>query len=477
MSVETEPHPDHVVGEPSKKLRMKRSVLVVDDDARVRTALSEALADGATDVLVAADAEEAIARVASSPVDVVLSDIRMPGMGGLALLELLRERAPTVDVVMMTAYDDLATVATAMREGAVDFLVKPLDLHQLRRVLAKIFEDREAPKAEVGSELGDSEAYRPEQLIGGDEKMVEIFKVVGQVATSRTNIVIRGESGTGKELIARAIHYNSPHASEPFVAVNCTALPSTLLESELFGHVRGSFTGAFSDRRGRFAVAGKGTILLDEIGDTSAEFQGKLLRVLQEHEYYPVGAEQPERTEARVIAATHRNLEELVTAGEFREDLYYRLRVVEIVVPPLRERSGDIRLLAQHLVRKAAKAAGRSTPALASETEAALLRHSWPGNVRELENCLTRAVVLATGDVIRPEHLGLSSHKAGTLHHSMATLDDMEKWHVAGVLEASKGHKSRAAEILGISRPKLDRLIAKHDLKVPKSWAGDAEGP
>ncbi len=457
---------------------MKRSVLVVDDDARVRTALSEALADGATEVVVAADAEEAIACVASSPVDVVLTDIRMPGMGGLALLELLRERAPTVDVVMMTAYDDLATVATAMREGAVDFLVKPLDLHQLRRVLAKVFEDREAPKAEAGSEVaGDIETYGPDQLIGRDHKMVDIFKVVGQVATSRTNIVIRGESGTGKELIARAIHYNSPYAAEPFVAVNCTALPSTLLESELFGHVRGSFTGAFSDRRGRFAVAGRGTILLDEIGDTSAEFQSKLLRVLQEHEYYPVGAEQPERTEARVIAATHRNLEELVRAGEFREDLYYRLRVVEIVVPPLRERPADTPLLAQHLVRKAAKAAGRSVPILTSETEAALLRHPWPGNVRELENCLTRAVVLATGGVIRPEHLGLSNPEAGTLHHSMTTLDDTEKWHVSGVLEATKGHKVRAAEILGISRPKLDRLIAKHDLRVPKSWAGDAEGP
>jgi two-component system, NtrC family, response regulator AtoC len=235
-----------------------------------------------------------------------------------------------------------------------------------------------------------------------------------------------------------------------------------LLESELFGHVKGSFTGASGDRRGRFALAGKGTILLDEIGDTSVDFQAKLLRVLQEHEYYPVGAERPERMEARVIAATHRNLEELVERGEFREDLYYRLRVVEIVVPPLRERSRDIPALAKHLVRKVSLAARRPVPMLAPETMDALISHPWPGNVRELENCLTRAVVVATGDVIRPEHLELAPRED---RGELGTLESAEREQVTRVLTATQGHKSRAAEILDISRPRLDRLIEKYGLE------------
>jgi transcriptional regulator with GAF, ATPase, and Fis domain len=293
--------------------------------------------------------------------------------------------------------------------------------------------------------------------------MVEIFKVIGQVSAARTNVVIRGESGTGKELIARAIHFSSPYVGEPFVPVNCTALPSTLLESELFGHVRGSFTGASSDRRGRFALAGKGTIFLDEIGDTSLDFQSKLLRVLQEHEYYPVGAERPERTEARVIAATHGDLERMVEEDQFREDLYYRLRVVEIVVPPLRDRRSDIPQLAEHLVRKASGAVGRSAPVLSPEALDSLEGHSWPGNVRELENCLTRAVVLATGDVIRPEHLALGA-PAAEPRRRLAKLEEIERDHVAYVLEAMRGNKSRAADVLGISRPRLVRLIKKYGL-------------
>jgi len=286
---------------------------------------------------------------------------------------------------------------------------------------------------------------------------------VGQVSASRTNVVIRGESGTGKELIARSIHEASPWAEEPFVAVNCTALPATLLESELFGHVRGSFTGATSDRKGRFAIAGRGAIFLDEIGDTPPEFQSMLLRVLQEHEYYPVGAEKPERTEARVIAATHRDLEKLVTAGQFREDLYYRLRVVEIRVPPLRDRMGDVPLLAEHLLEKAAAATGSRPLHLSPETTETLMSHDWPGNVRELENTLTRAAVLATGDVIRPEHIEVGATiEAGPPR--LISLEESEREHVARVLEATGGHKSRTAEVLRVSRPRLDRMIERYGL-------------
>jgi DNA-binding NtrC family response regulator len=330
-------------------------------------------------------------------------------------------------------------------------------LHHLHRVIARVFADRELRNR--GRE--PSGAGMTPGLIGRDPRMIEIFKVIGQAAAGRASVVIRGESGTGKELIARAIHQLSPDRLQPFVAVDCTSLPSTLLESELFGHLRGSFTGAVGDRRGRFALAGRGTIFLDEIGDTSPEFQSKLLRVLQEREFYPVGAERPERTEARVIAATHRNLEALVAAGTFREDLYFRLRIVEILLPPLRDRIGDLPLLANHLIARASIALGRRPPIMAPEALDALLAHDWPGNVRELENCLTRATVLAAGEVIRPEHLAISSRRS-TGSALLGTLAEQEREHLARVLEASGGQKARAARILGVSRPRLDRLLRKH---------------
>jgi two-component system response regulator AtoC len=436
------------------------SVLVVDDDARILEALTRALSGPERPVRTAARADEAVRALAEEPADVVLLDLKMPGMDGMELLRLLRERSSDVDVIVMTAYDDLPTVAEAMREGAVEFLVKPLDLHGLRRLLDRVLEDR-ATRAARG--LGRARQEGDVRLVGHDPAMIDIFKIVGRVAATRTNVVIRGESGTGKELIAREIHRSSPYAGEPFVAVNCTALPETLLESELFGHVRGSFTGATGDRKGRFALAGHGTLFLDEIGDTAPEFQAKLLRVLQEHEYYPVGAERPERSDARIITATHQDLERLVTEGRFREDLYYRLRVVEIRVPPLRDRMGDLPELAAELLAKAAKATGRDELILSREALDVLMRHGWPGNVRELENCLTRAAVTATGQVVRPEHIALGAPLADA-RPRLTTLEDVEREHVAHVLASTKGHKSRTASILGISRPRLDRLIRKYGL-------------
>ncbi|KPK79270.1 MAG: hypothetical protein AMS25_13235 [Gemmatimonas sp. SM23_52] len=441
-----------------------RHVLVVDDDAKIRESLSEALSDDVTEVRTAEDAERALSLVDERLPDIVISDVRMPGLDGLALLKLLRERAPSVDVILMTAYDDMPTVVTAMREGAIDFLVKPLDLHDLRRVIGKVFEDRRTRERARRAVEEEASAYRLDELVGHDPRMIEIYKLVGQLAANRANVLIRGETGTGKEVIARAIHYNSPDAAEPFIPVNCTAFAPTLLESELFGHVKGAFTGAVSDHRGRFALAGRGTIFLDEVGDTSIEFQSKLLRVLEDHEYYPVGGEHPERSEARVIAATHRNLEELIGEGRFREDLYYRLRVVEIAVPPLRERLADLPILAEHLVRRSSETLHRPAPVIAREAMDALTRHRWPGNVRELENCLTRAVVLATGDVIRPEHLAIAPLPAGSPAH-LSTLEELEREHIARVLAATGGHKARAAETLGVSRPRLNRLIEKYGLE------------
>jgi two-component system, NtrC family, response regulator AtoC len=442
---------------------MARKILVVDDDPKILESLCEALTEDGGVVRTAESASAALSAVAEDPPDLVISDVRMPDTDGLELLRLLRERSHNVDVILMTAFDDMSTVVAAMREGAFEFLVKPLDLHELRHLLDKVFEDRRIRRS--GRRPAQPEgSSRSDELIGRHPRMIEIYKQVGKLARSRASVLIRGETGTGKELIARAIHFSSDEAGEPFVPVNCTALPEALLESELFGHVKGAFTGAVERRQSRFALAGKGTICLDEIGDTSLEFQAKLLRVLQEREFYPVGAERPERTEARVVAATHRDLEKLMGTDRFRSDLYYRLQVVEIMVPPLRDRLTDLPLLADHLVQRTAGRLRRSPPALSPEALEILTAHHWPGNVRELENCLQRAVVLSTGGVIRPEHISIGPGAEGQAEGS-GTLEEVERAHLARVYHSTEGHKSRTADLLGISRPRLDRLLRKHGLE------------
>ncbi len=441
---------------------MPRRLLIVDDDPTIRTSLAEALADnGMTEVRVAEGPHRALAMLDVAAPDVVLSDVRMPDMDGIAFLKVLHERAPSVDVILMTAYDDMPTVVAAMREGAVEFLVKPLDLHQVRRVLEATFEDR---KSRARAPLAPATELALGDLAGRDPGMIAVYKLIGQAATTRATVLIRGESGTGKELVARAIHSNSVAAAEPFVPVNCAALPTPLLESELFGHIRGAFTGAVNTRKGRFALAGRGTVFLDEIGDTTAEFQTKLLRVIQDREFEPLGAEKTERTEARVIAATHRDLEQMIEDGAFREDLYYRLRVVEIVLPPLRARRTDIPLLTAELIRRVCAASGATPAVLSSEALARLMEHDWPGNVRELENCLARAVVVASGGVIRPEHLALAGAREPA-KEAIASLTELEKSHVQHVMNVTGGHKARAAEILGVSRPRLNRLLEKYGLE------------
>jgi DNA-binding NtrC family response regulator len=436
-------------------------VLVVDDDARVRTALRDALRGAGFDTDVAESATQALSMMGTFEPQVVVSDVRMPDLTGLDLLRELRARAPDVDVVLMTAFDDMATVVEAMKQGAAEFLVKPLDLDDLQRTLERVVADREMRGRKRSSAVGTPDAGA---LVGRDPRMIQIYKLVGQAAVTRATVLLRGESGTGKELVARAIHAHSTSSAEPFVPVNCAALPSTLLESELFGHVRGSFTGAVNNRQGRFAQAGRGTIFLDELGDTTLEFQTKLLRVLQDREFQAVGSDKTERTEARVIAATHQNLEEMIAERRFREDLYYRLRVVEIVIPPLRDRATDIPILAEHMLRRAAESLSVQPAVLSAEARAQLMQHHWPGNVRELENCLMRAIVVATGGVIRPEHLSMSS-PASAREARLPSLDDLERDHIVRVLELTEGHKGRAANVLGVSRPRLNRLIEKYGLE------------
>jgi len=434
-------------------------ILIIDDDEAIRDSMADSLRKTGREIRVAAGAAGALNQLADWHAGIVICDVRMPDMDGLELLEVLTERLPDADVIMMTAFDDMPTVVKAMRGGAVDFLVKPVDLHVLRQSVDRLLSDRafrrkappEAPAA--GAEL----------LIGRTPGMIETFKLIGQAASVDATVLIRGESGTGKELAARAIHNNSRRSAAPFVAVNCAALPSALLESELFGHLRGSFTGATSDRRGRFAIAEHGTIVLDEIGDTSVELQSKLLRALQNREYQPVGSEVVQRTNARVISATHRPLEEMIERGTFRQDLYYRLRVIEIVIPPLRERAEDIPQLAQHFLTSANASLGVPHVAVSPEAMRVLQAYHWPGNVRELEHCLTRAIVKARGGVIHVEDLTLGV-ATNSSPNSFGSLESAERDHLARVFASTGYQKLKTAEILGVSRPRLDRLLRKHGL-------------
>jgi DNA-binding NtrC family response regulator len=454
---------------------MKGRILVVDDDAAIRATLAEHLEDEGYAVQSVESAEQALNRIAESDPALVITDVRMPGMDGIELTRHVREKSPETHVVVITAHEDMETAVGAMRAGAYDLLVKPLDLPHLEMVIERCLRDR-ALQRRVRHYAGEAAApYAPLKLVGRDPRMIEVYKLIGAVAPTRTPVLIRGETGTGKEVVARALHFNSDAAEEPFIAVNCTALPDTLLESELFGHVRGAFTGALQERRGRFELAGSGTLFLDEIGDTSPGFQAKLLRVLQEREFEPVGGERSRRTEARVIAATHRPLEELVRAGAFREDLYFRLRVVEIQVPPLRERRTDIPLLAEHLLGRIARELHKDLQ-LSEAALGALTAYDWPGNVRELENAITRAAVLARGRWVAVEQLGILAPNDGGRGARSASgarapspelsLADLEREHIVRVLTRTRGNKREACRILRISRPRLDRLLTRHGIGV-----------
>ncbi|HVE32659.1 MAG TPA: sigma-54 dependent transcriptional regulator [Gemmatimonadaceae bacterium] len=453
---------------------MTARVLVVDDDQSIRETLEYHLRESGYDVTAAASAEQALSRIAAADPSLLITDVRMGGMSGLELLAKVRAVRPETDVLVITAFEDMQTAISAMKAGAVDYLVKPLDLDQIDLVIERCLRDQRARRRLAQYAADEAEPYALSQLVGRDAKMIAIYKTIGTLTRSRAPVLIRGETGTGKEVIARAIHFNSADLEEPFVAVNCTAVPEPLLESELFGHVRGSFTGAIGDRKGRFELAGRGTLFLDEIGDTSPAFQAKLLRVLQEREFYPVGGERPRRTEARVIAATHRDLERSVASGAFREDLYFRLRVVEIVVPPLRERRGDIAPLAQHLLAKAGRELHRESLHLAPDAVHALEAHDWPGNVRELENTLMRAVALSTGATIGASDLSIgasASSPARSGGERAATLQQVEREHVERVLRESGWNKRQACRILGVSRPRLDRLLERHGIVVTERRA------
>lgn len=451
---------------------MKGRILIVDDEEGLREALAEKLRASDHEVETADSAESGLARLSRFGPDLVLTDLRMPGMSGLDLTEKLKASKPEIDVIVMTGHEEMSSAVDAMKAGAFDYLVKPVRLARVQDLVERCLREQklnaEAEATGIGS-TGEEETPEKPRIVGRDPRMIEIYKMIGVLARNRATVLVRGETGTGKELIARAVHAHSQHADEPFIAVNCTAVADTLLESELFGHVKGAFTGAVGSKKGYFELAGTGTIFLDEIGDTSSGFQAKLLRVLQERTFYPVGGEQPRATEARVVAATHQPLEELVEEGSFREDLYFRLRVVEIAVPPLRERRGDIRGLASALLGRIRRETGQSVERISEPALERLEAHPWTGNVRELENVLTRAAIVARGRTISEDHLHLEaapSEWIGMGEGGEDALDTVIASHIRTVLDRTGGNRGEAARIMEVSRSRLRRLLDRLDIDV-----------
>ncbi len=451
-----------------KARKLMARVLVVDDDRSIRRTLEKFLEGEGFAVTTAADGREGLEAIRSGRPDVVLLDLGLPEIDGMDVLAAVHQMDQSPAIVVVTARDDMQSTVKAIQLGAYDYLVKPLDFDRLRITVKRAIESRETSHTLHHLVREAAFDYQVGNIIGQSPAIREIYKTIGAVSTSRTSVLVIGESGTGKELVAKAIHYASADRDRPFVAVNCTAFPKDLLESELFGHVRGAFTGAIADKIGRFQLAGSGTLFLDEIGEIPFELQAKLLRVLQERTFERVGDARPVTLGARVVAATHRDLAAMVRDGTFREDLYYRLKIVEIPIPPLRDRRDDIPLLVEFLLSKVNRELHKAVRYLTQDAMALIERYGWPGNVRELENALTRAVVLAKGEVIDIDLLPIfeTSHSqaADGAVDDVVSLSEIERRHIARILRHTGWNKRRACAILDITRPTLDRKIKEYGL-------------
>jgi DNA-binding NtrC family response regulator len=452
--------------------RARTQILVVEDDAAMRELLNEALVEEGYRVDVAAGGRAGVDRVRQGGVDLVVTDVKMPDMDGLDMLAEIRspaepDRSPP-HVIVITAFGSIETAKRALKLGAHDYITKPFEIDDLVVAVEKALEERNLRSEVVRLRKEVARPYRFENIIGKSAAMQDVFALIRRLSASSVNVLITGESGTGKELVARALHFHSPRAKKPFVAVNCAAIPDTLLESELFGYKRGAFTDARTDRAGMFIEADGGTIFLDEIGDLSPALQAKLLRVLQERELRPLGAARPERVDVRVVSATHRDLTQRMAEGSFREDLFYRLNVIEIVLPPLRDRSEDIIPLADHFLAEAARRTGKRIGGLAQAAYKVLLSYPWPGNVRELENVIERAVALSESELIGPDELPAQVRErrtqdvlAGALARNL-TLAELEREYIHRVLTAEGGNKTRAAQRLGLDRKTLYRKLEEY---------------
>jgi two-component system response regulator HydG len=450
---------------------MTPKILLVDDDPSHRQMLEAVLTAEGYEVSQAEDGQGAVAGVAERFYDLVLMDLRMARVGGLEALRQIKEISPGIPIIIMTAYASVATAVDALKSGAYDYLTKPLDIDELRVQVKKALHHRQLEQENVFLKERLDDRFDFAKIIGRSLAMGRLFESMALVAPSEATVLIAGESGTGKELIANAIHQNSPRRDRTFIKVNCAALPETLLESELFGHEKGAFTGALARKEGRFHLAHRGSIFLDEIGEMALTTQAKILRVLQEREFEPLGSTQTVKVDTRVIAATNKNLAEEIQNGRFRQDLYYRLNVVTLEVPPLRDRREDIPLLADFFLKRYAEKNRRHMKGFSPRAMDVLMRYAWPGNVRELENVVERAVIMARGEVITPTEFpeGFKELDDGAKDAELGltpgrSLREVEREMVIRTLEEAGGNRTQTARLLGISRRTLQLKLKEYGI-------------
>jgi DNA-binding NtrC family response regulator len=466
--------------------------LLVDDEPIVLRSCQRVLGGDDYEIDTASDGLTALTLVNQNDYDVLILDIKMPKMDGIEVLRRVKEARPDIDIIMITGLHDIGTAVQAMKLGALDYLPKPFEPEELEMVVGRTFDRRTALHGQPESENDEDTEYRFENIIGRSAPMQRVFRLIARCAPTNSTVMLRGESGTGKELIARAIHYNSLRSEKPFIPVDCTSLSENLLESELFGHVKGSFTGAVSNKRGLFETADGGTLFLDEIGNISLTTQAKLLRFIEEREFKAVGDTRTQTVDIRLITATNKDLEGMVADGDFRDDLYYRINIFPIEIPPLRERRDDIPLLATHFLEHFSAEMNHKPREFSAGAMNLLMNHDWPGNVRELENVVQRAVILASGDVIRQGHLvniiDLMPHvdldvprTSEELKHikkiaRQKSVENVEKHFVLSALKRNRWNVTRAAEDTGMQRSNFQALMAKYDIRI-RGTEPDEESP
>lgn len=459
---------------------MNVHILIAEDDRVNCQLFAETLEEEGYRVKQVFSGDEALSQLAEDSYELLLIDVRMPGTSGLEVTRVVHEKYPSLPVIVMTAFGSIETAVEAIHEGAFDFISKPMNLAELKNTVSKALTQRTLQRrADKNVQESDELShYQLSKIIGKTPAMLEVYKAVARVAATKSTVLVLGESGTGKELIARAIHEHGPRANRPFVAVDCGALTESILESELFGHVRGAFTGALADKKGVFEEAQGGTCFLDEIGGISPNLQARLLRVVQEHEIRPVGGKDWIPVDVRVVAATNYNLAEAVKHGEFRQDLYYRLNVVAIPLPPLRERKDDIPLLAQYFLKRYREENDKTISTISDKAMELLCSYSWPGNIRELENAIERAVVLSYQPVLLPEDLPRDVREHGAsrspiegledgqfLFPDTPNLEEVKKRYVLHVLKQTQGNVSATARVLNVDRRSLYRMLARYKIE------------
>jgi len=455
-------------------------ILVVDDEPIVCESCKRILDEEGYEVDVAFSGQEAFEKMKRDTYDIVITDLKMPGIDGMEVLKTFRSEYPETMVIMITGFSTVETAVEAMKLGAFDYIPKPFTPDEVSLVVKKAIERKSLLLENIYLRSELQEKYGFHNIVGKSKKMQEVYRTIVKVAPTDRTVMIYGQTGTGKELVARAIHYNSPRKDKPFVPVDCAVLAENLLESELFGHVRGSFTGAVTTKPGLFEVAEGGTVFLDEIGNISLSIQAKLLRVLQEREFTPVGGTTPKKVDIRIIAATNKDLEKMIKEETFREDLYYRLNIVPITLPGLKERQEDIPMLAMHFLNKYAEEMGKSIKGFTPAAMEKLVRYAWPGNVRELENIIERTIVMSEGEMVQPEHLPLPSEKADAEIEVPETseelkeikkqlrekaVEDVEKAFILRALERNHWNVTRAAEEVGMLRPNFQAMMRKYGLR------------